>query len=278
MRRLSHLLAGLSLVGLLGCAETVRESARQAAPAAIESGVKEAHDPATRDRIAEVLKDPEIREATAALSRAVADGVFDSLTEPERVAGADAAGDAFVSRLGSSFASSLRKDIGPALSATIADAVDRSVDRALDVQTEQRLEQIALAVTRGALSGMVGTTAGGQADPAGASLAVRRIAHDVAREAALGVEDAVQTSVRKEDSGQDTQGNVLAAAGRAADVTLDTVPVVFWAILAVAVFIAVAAVILALYVLGRQRRLTTPRAPSATEPYLPDVGSTRAHS
>ena len=76
------LFVGAAVVLGSGCAATVREAAKDAGPAAVESSVKTAHDPATRNQIADVLSDPEIRGGTAKFSQAVADGVLNSFTEP----------------------------------------------------------------------------------------------------------------------------------------------------------------------------------------------------
>jgi hypothetical protein len=265
----------MGLVGASGCAETIKQSAREAAPAAVEASVKEAHEPNNRERMAEILKDPEIREATASLAQAVMDGVLNSVSEPQRLDRIDRATEAFVSRIGTSFTLSLKKDMGPAISTLVADAVDRSVDRALNERTEQRMEAIALAVARGALSGMVVDPAAGSGTNAAATPALRRIAHDVAREAALGIEDAVQVSTRDQKSGRDTEGAVLAAAGKAADVAQGALPLVFWLVLGGAILVALGALLWVVLLLRRQRRMTS--SPMSSERYVPDPQGSRVH-
>lgn len=183
----------LALAGALGCAETVQQTAKSAAPAAVEGAVEEAQEPDTRNDIARVLSDPNIREAASALSSAVVGGAFAGLSEEERVRELERMGDALVKKLGASMARSLRDDVGPQLSASVAEAIDRSIERALDAETEQRVEALMRAATRGALAGAGESLVGadGQLSPAWGQ-ALAQIARGVSREAAFGVDDAVR--------------------------------------------------------------------------------------
>lgn len=183
----------LVVAGTLGCAKTLQETAKSAAPAAVEGAVEEAQEPDTRNDIATLLADPEIRSALSALSSAIVAGAFDGLTDEQRSREMQRMADGFVRTLGASMARSLRDDIGPQLAASVADAVDRSIERALDGDTERRIEALALAATRGALRGAGETLVdeNGQLAPAWGQ-ALGQIARGVAQEAAFGFDDAVR--------------------------------------------------------------------------------------
>src|SRR3954469_6026781 len=140
------LIIASTLVLGAGCAETVSKAARTAAPAAVEGSVKTVKDPATHDTIADMISDPQIRGATAEMAQAVMDGVLNSITEKERLAGAEAASDAFVEHMSKSLAASLQRDLGPAVSGLVAQAIERS----LDDKVQARLEVMARALARGA--------------------------------------------------------------------------------------------------------------------------------
>ncbi|HTV20802.1 MAG TPA: hypothetical protein VMG12_19090 [Polyangiaceae bacterium] len=170
----------------------MQQTAKSAAPAAVEGAVEEAQKPDTRDDIARILADPGIRSAASALSSAIAAGVFDGLSDEQRTQQLQRMGDALVKSLGASMARSLRDDVGPQLSASVAEAIDRSIERALDAETEQRVEAMMRAATRGALTGAGESLMGpdGRLSPAwGQTLG--QLARGVTQEAAFGVDDAV---------------------------------------------------------------------------------------
>jgi hypothetical protein len=200
----------LAVAGALGCAETVQEAAKSAAPAAVEGAAEEAKEPDTRNDIATVLADPEIRSAASALSSSIVAGAFDGLTDEERSQQLRKLTDALVKTFGASMARSLRDDLGPQLSASVAQAIDRSIERALDEETERRIEALTLAATRGALRGAGETLvdANGQLAPAWGQ-ALGQIARGVAHEAAFGFDDAVRQA-RDDDA---DEAPVLAALG-----------------------------------------------------------------
>ena len=222
----SALLLSSSLWGVAGCASTVKQAAKEAAPAAVDEAAEEASDPRTRDNLAQVLADPEIQKATAGLAEAIVGGALAGLTEKERAAELQRLTDAFVTTVGAALARSLQNDIGPQLSATFADAVDRSLARALDTHTEERLQALAVAVTRAAMQslgeGMIDPTTG-QAAPLMAHT-MGQFAREVTRQGAFGLEDAVRQAELGHDisgPGPDRRGGgVLAAAGRVSDLAL----------------------------------------------------------
>jgi hypothetical protein len=240
----SHRAARALVVGGLilstGCAATVREAAKTATPAAVESSVKTAHNPTTRDEIADVIGDPQIRGATAAMSQAVADGVLNALTEKERLGRAEAASDAFVDHMTSSLATSLRRDLSPAIAGIVAD----SVERTLDAKVEARLEVMARSIARGAMAGVADgwKTELDASRPAMDGL-ISQVARTAGREAALGVQDAVVKSTVQQKTGNAVPGDVLAAAGRASDTLLTGLRLAGWLLVVAAVFIALAGIV-----------------------------------
>jgi hypothetical protein len=241
----------------------VRESAQAAAPAAVEAAVDEAREPQNRDRIAQVLADPQVQEAVSGLAAAAGDGVFDSLDDAEREKQLTALTDKLVASMGRALASSLKTDIGPAVSVMVADAVNRSLESAL---SSQRMEQVGASVTNGVLRGFSEFAV----QNPGMTQTVGLVARSVGREAALGFQDAVHvTDERREDNRE--SGDVLAAAGRAADLTLGITPFLLLGGGLLTLLIA-AALIWAMLRLRQQRRelgelkrlhSTPPRGPDA---------------
>src|SRR5688500_20178020 len=59
------LCAGLLAFSQLSCAGAMRKAAESAAPAAVETAADEARDPQTREDVAQLLGEPESREATS---------------------------------------------------------------------------------------------------------------------------------------------------------------------------------------------------------------------
>ena len=247
-----------SLVLASGCAATVRKAARNAAPAAVDGSVEAARDPATRDVIAQVLADPEIRGATAAMSQAVTDGVLNSITEKKRLARAEAASDAFVEHMSKSLATSLRRDLSPAVASLVADSVEQS----LDARVEARLEAMARAVARGSMAGVADgyKTQLDAASPALDGL-VKQVARTAGREATLGFQDAVAASTAQQKAGTAAPGDVLAAAGRASDSLLVAFRFAGWLLVVAVVFIATTGIVWSI------RRLRRP--PGAPGPHTP---------
>jgi hypothetical protein len=192
-----------------GCGSTVRQATKEATPAAVQASVQEVHKPGTREKVAEVLADPEIRASTATLSQAVADGVLNAFTEKERVDRALAAGDAFLLHMNRSFARSLEQDLSPAVATLAATSVRRTLE-------ELKGDQPAL------------------------KQAIGEAAREAGRQAALGFQDAVVQADTRQRRGEARPGEVLASVGRASDAVLHTTSILLWALCAT-VLLAVAA-------------------------------------
>lgn len=198
--------------GPLGCEAAVQKTARSAAPAAVEGAVEETTKPGTRDDIARILADPEIRAAASSLSAAVVAGALDGVTDEQRADELRRMTDTIVSHVGASVARSLRDEIGPQLSKMFADAVDRSIGQALDAQTEQRLEAMTSAAARGMAKGVSEALVDDNGQPSTAwGLMLGQLTRDATRGAALGIDDAVRHAQQRERSAPPTP--VLAALG-----------------------------------------------------------------
>jgi hypothetical protein len=239
----------------MGCAETIRQGAKEAAPAAVKGGAEAASRPSVRDDIATLLGDRKIHDAASNLSEAVVDGALDALSDEERVARMKEVSTALAAQLGPAIAQAIRKDIGPVISATVADAVHLSIERALDESTEQRLQAIAVAVSRGAAQGFSESLSevDGQPNPR-VRQATTQLVREMSREAAFGFEDAVRQAEQQRANGDRRSGNVLALAGRTADFTLSGVPLIA-RLVAGGIFLAlVAGLVFALLALRRQAR------------------------
>lgn len=194
---------GLLIVCLsaLGCAGTAREVTEAAAPAAVESTVDELHQPYSRDKIGDILQDEEIREASAHLVGAAVGGAWDALTEEERAERLAVATEAYASKLAFTFAENWEHEVGPRLSRSFQSVLDDSLVRLMSEETEAR---------------------------AGA------IARSVAREAALGFQDAVREAQLKRDGKTSGGADVLATVGDAAEATESALDLTPWIIGAVA--------------------------------------------
>jgi len=148
------MLAFACLSGANGCAGTVQQAVKEATPAAVEGAIEGAKQPDTRNDIAAILADPEIRTATSSLSAAFVAGALDGLSDEQRSAELRRLTDAVVRSMGAAGAKALRDDIGPQLSKTLADAVDGALEQTLNEQTERRLEALTAAVARGMAQGL----------------------------------------------------------------------------------------------------------------------------
>src|SRR5688572_25294553 len=96
----------------LGCASAVKQAAREGAPAAVKEGVEQVQKPETRADLAEILADPRIRAAASELSEAVLVGVLNGLTDEEHTRRLQGLTDALMSRVASSLARSMQRELG----------------------------------------------------------------------------------------------------------------------------------------------------------------------
>ncbi len=239
---------GVALLASSGCAATMRKAAKDAGPAAVEGSVQTAHEPRIRNEIADVLSDPEIRGGMSQFSQAVADGVLNSLTEPERLSRAETTSDAFAEHMSRTLARSLERDFAPAVSNLVAGSVAQTLDDKFD----ERVALMARAVARGSVDGLAEglSTRLAQSDAALYDT-VKRIARTAGREAALGFRDAVEASTQRQKAGADAPGDVLAAAGRTSDSLLLALRLAGWLLVIAVVCVALSASVWAIRRLRR---------------------------
>ena len=177
----NHWIGSLAVVALagahVGCASMFREVAKGAVPEVLASAVTELADPVLQRQVVAAVDEGRVKELTARLSAGIVDGVLDALEDPARRHRLEA----IVDGLATSAA-------GSATDSVLAHALDEKV------QVQMRL---ALAAEQ--------TVAFGAA------------AHELAKQATLGFQDALDDTRRDRASGRmpKADGALLIAANNA---------------------------------------------------------------
>lgn len=210
------------------CAQTAREAARHATPAAVEGAVEEAEDPATRVNVSKILADSRIRNASAQLAESVTAGAVEGLTRDEQIARLEELG----SRLVREFTATMTQT---------------ALTEMANAQFEQRLESAVHSATAGAMRG-VGEAAREQG-PEFLSFA-GAVAREAGRNAALGMDEAVRQRQLDAETGRTNDEGVLVGMGETAEATVHGLPLVFAALFGVAIL----ALIVLTWMLVRLRR------------------------
>lgn len=218
------LLIALTLFGSAGCAETAKQAARSAAPAAAEGTLDAARKPDNRQDIATIIGDPQIRDASHALAGSVADGAFDALTAEERTAEFERLSARFVEHFGPALAKTMMRDLRPALSAVVAESADETMARLLSDENRKRAGAMVAEIAQsavGAMSEQIGSdVARAGATPEATAVATNLsllLARNAGRGVALGIQDAVSETTLRHEQGRKRPGEILALAGQAAD-------------------------------------------------------------
>lgn len=215
----------LWLVLALGCAETVRKTAKEATPEAVEGAIETTHDPENRRDIAQVMSDPKIKQASAELTRAVVGGALDAFTSKERLERLDEFSEALMQRVSRGLIKSMADELRPQLTMMVAESTDRALERALSQQTEQRASEFATAISRAAVRGVVEElVAKDPAQAANPNAAQDRLGH-LAQRASQGFAFGFQEAVSKSEAGNHEHGELLAAVGQTAKVSRDVLSV-----------------------------------------------------
>jgi len=213
----------VTILGLLfaplACGGAVRQTAKEAAPAAVEGAIDTVQKPENRRDLAVVLGDPRIKEAAGELTNAIVGGALDSLTEQERLAKLEALSQAFVQRVGSGLAKTMAAELRPQINAMVAESAEQAMDRVLSEKNEARAAEFATAVSRAAMRGFIEELGASDSSPSGDRIG--NLAQRASQGFALGFQDAVQQSAARRDAGSDRQGEVLASIGRAAKTSSD---------------------------------------------------------
>lgn len=248
--------AAASAVLALGCAAAAKQAAKSAAPAAVEGAIEEAKEPSTRDAVAEILGDPDIRTSSAALSEAVAKGVVRGVEREMPVEQLQRMTDAVVAQAGASVARTLEHDVAPQLTGAVARVIDESVAHALNEQTEERLRLMVAAVTRATVKGAsealaeVSVSDEDRLNAPSAKLS-RNAWYSLGYNGAYGFEHAVKEAHLRQ-SGGDNSPSILATIGTVADLARG-LPLVLLAIGLATIIGLMAALTWALVALKRER-------------------------
>jgi len=172
--------------------------------------------------MAAIIADPKIRKASDELAHSVANGVFDALTETERLEALEAFSVQLVERLGPALSKTMAKDLGPALTNVVANSMDQALQRIMSPQNQERASAMALAMTQAVVRGATQQVAsdfaelGGAAPIATAGDWMTALARNGGRGVALGIQDAVRETEIRRNLGNKQPGDVLALAGQAA--------------------------------------------------------------
>ena len=191
MRRKRAWIAGGALLalGLCGCGAVLRDAVRQVTPEVVTDAVKELANPETQQQVVAAVDEGRVKALTARLSAGFVDGVLDSLEDPARRSRLEA----IVSGIASKAAGS---------------ATDTVLARVLDEGVEARI-RLAL---RGTLLDLL--KAGGSAEQ---TKDFGVAAHEIAKQATLGFQDALDDTRRDRTSGKvaKVDGAIVIAANNA---------------------------------------------------------------
>ncbi len=190
----------------LGCG-AVHELGKSATSGALDAGIEGVAQPANQQKLVESIDSERVEDATKRLADGIVDGALATFADPERRANLE------------SLATSAMRPVGESMESAVARGLDAALARFFSAQTQRQLE----VVVRGLIDATVIQVADtllarfGPGEVRDANLASSmRI---VAREAALGFQDAVDVSTKEKASGDTTkhEGNVLTAVNSAAE-------------------------------------------------------------
>jgi hypothetical protein len=182
----------------VGCAAMMRDAAEEVTPAVIASAAKELADPNTQRQMVAAIDEGRVQTVAARLSAGFVDGVLDTLEDPARRARLEA--------------------ILNGLAATAAGAAtDAILARALDEKVQVRMRLAMRATVTDLITVIFETVDSKIGSPEGRSNAFGAAAHDIAKQATLGFQEALDDTRRERASGTMAQedGALLIAAGNA---------------------------------------------------------------
>jgi hypothetical protein len=184
-------MVGTTLLAMIpcGCGAILREAVKDVTPEVITDAVKELANPETQQQVIAAVDESRVKALTARLSAGFVDGVLDSLEEPARRARLEAIVNGIASKAAGS-------------------ATDTVLARVLDEGVEARMR---LAM-RGTLLDLL--KAGGSEEQ---TKAFGVAAHEIARQATLGFQDALDDTRRDRASGKmpKVDGAIVIAANNA---------------------------------------------------------------
>lgn len=147
-------LLGALLLVMSGCAGTVRQASREAAPPAVYNSLRAANDPRGVAMINQLMHQPGVQKATHDMGVGIADGMIMGLTEEQRAARIRRIAKSYATELTSSLGQSMGRDLSPAVRQLTAAAVDSSLHQALSESNRADAARLATEITRATVSAL----------------------------------------------------------------------------------------------------------------------------
>jgi len=191
--------AAVALAGMhVGCVGMMRDVAEGVTPGMVAGAVKGLADPNTQRQIVAAVDEGRVRTMSARLSAGIVDGMLDTLEDPARRARLEA----IVNGLAAKAAGA---------------AVDSVLASALDEKIQARIRLALRATVADLITVTFETVASKTGSPEERVKAFGAAAHEIAKQATLGVQDALDNTRRDRASGKmhEKDGALLIAAGSA---------------------------------------------------------------
>jgi hypothetical protein len=177
-------LAAVALAGMhIGCGYMMRDVAREVTPAVVAGAAKGIADPETQRLMVAAVDEGRVKTVSARLSAGMIDATLDTLEDPARRARLEA--------------------IVTGLTAKAAGtAVDSMLARALDDKVQVRMRLAMRAAVADLITVIFETVASKTGSPEERTKAFGAAAHEIAKQATLGVQDALDDTRRDRASGK----------------------------------------------------------------------------
>lgn len=199
MRSSIRALAAVAVAGLqLGCGGMLKDLAREVTPTVVAGAVKGIADPSTQRQLVAAVDEGRVKTVSSRLSAGVVDGVLDTLEDPARRQRLEAIVNGLTA-----------KAAGAAVDSILARSLDEKVQARMRLATRAAVADLIAVVFES-----VGSRTGSAAER---TRAIGSAAHEIAKQATLGVQDALDDTRRDRASGKmkKKDGALLIAAGSA---------------------------------------------------------------
>ena len=177
-------LGAVALAGMqVGCGAMFRDVAKEVTPAVVAGAVKGIADPNTQRLLVAAVDEGRIKTVSARMSAGIVDGVLDTLEDPARR-----------KRL---------ETILNGLTATAAGAaIDSVLEHALDEKAQTRMRSVMRATVTDLVTTIFAVVGSKVGSPEDRVKAFGAAAHEIAKQATLGVQDALDGTRRDRASGK----------------------------------------------------------------------------